>query len=72
MTVKANPMLDNKYNKLKLPSILALTESDNTKKHGIGYSTKEGWDALMGTLIKLELIKKPLETSSVFTTEFLK
>lgn len=72
LTIKANPMLDNKYNKLKLPAVLSLTESNDTKTHGIGYSSKEGWQDLMNALIKLDLLKKPLETSAVFTTEFLK
>jgi NitT/TauT family transport system substrate-binding protein len=72
LTVAANPTLDNKYNRLKLPAVLELTQSDDTKAHGIGYSTPEGWKALMNTMVSLELIKKPLDVEAVSTNEFLK
>jgi NitT/TauT family transport system substrate-binding protein len=72
LTVAANPMLDNKYNRLKLPAVLELTQSDDTKVHGIGYSTPDGWKALMDTMVSLELIKKPLDISAVSTNDFLK
>jgi NitT/TauT family transport system substrate-binding protein len=72
LTVAANPLLDNKYNRLKLPAVLQLTESADTKAHGIGYSTVEGWNSLMNTMVSLDLIKKPLEPGKVFTNEFLK
>jgi NitT/TauT family transport system substrate-binding protein len=72
LTVAANPTLDNKYNRLKLPAVLELTQSDDTKAHGIGYSTPEGWKALMNTMVSLDLIKKPLDLEAVSTNEFLK
>jgi NitT/TauT family transport system substrate-binding protein len=72
LTVKANPLLDNKYNKLKLPAVLTLTESEDTKKNGIGYSSKEGWEALVKTLVDLDLLKQPIDVSRVYTNEFLK
>jgi NitT/TauT family transport system substrate-binding protein len=72
LTVAANPTLDNKYNRLKLPAVLELTQGDDTKAHGIGYSTPEGWKALMNTMVSLELIKKPLDVEAVSTNEFLK
>jgi NitT/TauT family transport system substrate-binding protein len=72
LTVAANPTLDNKYNRLKLPAVLELTQSDDTKAHGIGYSTPEGWKALMNTMVSLDLIKKPLDLEAVSTNQFLK
>ena len=72
LTIAANPTLDNKYNKLKLPAVLELTDSADVTAHGIGYSSVEGWNALMNTMVRLDLIKKPLDPSAVFTNEFLK
>jgi NitT/TauT family transport system substrate-binding protein len=72
LTIKANPVLDNKYNKLKLPAVLTLTESADTKAHGLGYSSKEGWEALMKTLIELDLLKAPLDVSQVYSNDYLK
>jgi NitT/TauT family transport system substrate-binding protein len=71
LTVKAHPELDNKYNKLKLPAVLSLVDSADTKAHGIGYSSKEGWDSLIGTMIKLDLLRKPVDVSAVYTNSFL-
>jgi NitT/TauT family transport system substrate-binding protein len=72
LTVAAHPELDNKYNRMKLPAVLELTESEDTKAHGIGYSSTEGWSALMNTMVSLDLIKKPLDPHLVSTNEFLK
>jgi NitT/TauT family transport system substrate-binding protein len=72
LTIKANPLLDNAYNKLKLPAVLTLVDSADTAAHGLGYSSKEGWEGLMNTLVKLELLQKPLDVSTVYTNEFLK
>ncbi|MGE0737339.1 MAG: ABC transporter substrate-binding protein [Alphaproteobacteria bacterium] len=71
LVIKAQPSLDNKFNKLKLPAVLTLLDSEDTKKNGVGYSTKAGWDSLMKTLIDLELIKTPIDTDKVYTTKFL-
>jgi NitT/TauT family transport system substrate-binding protein len=72
LTVKANPVLNNKYNKLKLPAVLTLTESADTKAHGLGYSSKEGWEALVKTLVDLELLKAPMDVSQLYSNDFLK
>jgi NitT/TauT family transport system substrate-binding protein len=71
LTVKANPTLDNKYNQLKLPAVLTLTDSADVAAHGIGYSSRPGWEGLQKTLIDLELMKDPLNLDTVFTNQFL-
>jgi NitT/TauT family transport system substrate-binding protein len=71
LTVKANPTLDNKYNKMKLPAVLTLTDSEDVKAHGIGYSSKPGWETLQKTLIELDLMKEPVKLDGVFTNAFL-
>ncbi len=69
--IKAQPTLDNKFNKLKLPAVLTLLDSEETKKNGVGSSTKAGWESLQKTMIDLELIKTPVDIEKVYTTKFL-
>jgi NitT/TauT family transport system substrate-binding protein len=71
LTIKAQPTLDNTYNKLKLPLVLKLLDSNATAKAGIGASTKEGWEAMQQSMIKTGMIASPLDVSTVYTTEFL-
>jgi len=71
LVIKAQPTLDNKYNKLKLPAVLGLLDSEDTKKNGVGYSTQAGWESLQKTMIELELIKTPLDLTKVYSTKFL-
>ncbi|MGN6462592.1 MAG: ABC transporter substrate-binding protein [Pseudolabrys sp.] len=72
LTIKAHPQLDNTYNKLKLPAVLTLLDSPDTKANGLGYSTKQGWESMMETMVKLDLIKKPLDATTVFRADLLK
>jgi NitT/TauT family transport system substrate-binding protein len=70
--LKANPNVDPTYSKLKLPAVLGLTESEDTKKNGIGYSTKAGWEAMQRALIDMKLMEAPVDVTKAFTNEFLK
>ena len=70
--LKANPNVDPVYAKLKLPAVLGLTESDDTKKNGLGYSTKAGWEAMQRALIDMKLMDAPIDVTKVFTNEYLK
>ena len=70
--LKANPNVDPVYAKLKLPAVLGLTESEDTKKNGLGYSTKAGWEAMQRALIDMKLMDAPIDVMKVFTNEYLK
>ncbi|HEV8614576.1 MAG TPA: ABC transporter substrate-binding protein [Methylomirabilota bacterium] len=70
--LKANPNADPVYAKLKLPAVLGLTESEDTKKNGLGYSTKAGWETMQRALIDMKLMDAPIDVGNVFTNEFLK
>jgi NitT/TauT family transport system substrate-binding protein len=70
--LKANPQADPTYSKLKLPAVLSLTESEDTRKHGLGYSTRAGWEGMQKSLIDMALMDAPIDVTKVFTTEFLK
>jgi NitT/TauT family transport system substrate-binding protein len=70
--LKANPNVDPTYSKLKLPAVLSLTQTEDTKKNGIGFSTKAGWEAMQKALIDMKLMDAPMDVTKVFTNEFLK
>jgi NitT/TauT family transport system substrate-binding protein len=71
LTVKAQPTLDNKYNKLKLPAVLGLLDSPDTLKNGVGHSDRAGWEALQKALVAVDLLKEPVDLDKVYTTKFL-
>ena len=71
LTIKAQPTLDNKYNKLKLPAVLTLLDSPNTQKNGIGHSDRAGWESLQKALIDVELLKESVDLDKVYTNRFL-
>ena len=71
LTVKAQPTLDNKYNKLKLPALLTLLDSSDTQKNGIGHSDRAGWESLQKALVAADLLKEPVDLDKVYTNRFL-
>ena len=46
-----------------------LIESDDTKKHGLGYMSKKRWQELSLQLVDLGLIKKDIPAEDVFITQ---
>ncbi len=70
--LKDNPTVDPKYSALKLPEVLKLTQSEETAKNGIGYSTKEKWEDMQKALVDMGIMESPVDVSKVFTNEFLK
>jgi NitT/TauT family transport system substrate-binding protein len=70
--LKDNPAVDAQYNALKFPEVLKLTQSADSQSHGIGYTNKENWEAMQSALIEMELMKKPVDVTQVFTNDFLK
>jgi NitT/TauT family transport system substrate-binding protein len=71
LTVKAQPTLDNKYNKLKLPAVLTLLDSPDSQKNGIGHSDRAGWESLQKALVAADLLKEPVDLDKVYTNKFL-
>jgi NitT/TauT family transport system substrate-binding protein len=69
--LKDNPTVDAKYSELKLPEVLKLTQSDDTDKNGLGYSTKEKWEAMQKALVEMGIMPSPIDVSKVFTNQFL-
>jgi NitT/TauT family transport system substrate-binding protein len=70
--LKANPAADPAYSRLKLPAVLSLTDTADTRQHGIGYSTGAGWEGMQKALIDQKLMDSPVDVRKIFTNEFLK
>ena len=70
--LKQNPSVDAKYSALKLPIVLKMSQSDDTKKNGFGHSTLERWDSMQKSLISMGLMTDPVDISKIFTNDFLK
>lgn len=70
--LRQNPTIDRKYSALKLPVVLKMGQSPETKQHGFGYSTKERWEEMQRMLISMELMPTAVDVSKVATNEFLK
>lgn len=69
--LKANTNVDPVYAKLKLPAVLGLTDSEDTRKNGLGYSTRAGWETMQKALIDMKLMESPIDVGKVFTNEYL-
>lgn len=70
--LKANPTVDPKYSALKFPEVMKLTQTPDTEKNGIGYSSKEQWEAMQKALLEMGIMDKPVNVGVVFTNQFLK
>jgi len=72
MFLKANPTIDPKYSALKFPEVMKLTQTADTEKNGIGYSTKDKWEAMQKALLEMGIMDKNVDVANVFTDQFLK
>ncbi len=70
--LKENPTVDAKYSALKLPEVLKLTQTEDSKAHGMGYSTQANWESMQNALVEMGLMANKLDVSQVFTNDFLK
>ena len=73
-TLRRKPKAESSYlvyAKNSFPQVLELIDSPDTEKHELGWSTREGWEAMQSTLLSLKLIKKKINISEVFTNDFL-
>lgn len=70
--LKANPQADPVYSRLKLPAVLSLTDSEDTRKSGLGVSTRAGWEGMQKSLIDMGLMEAPIDVTRVFSNEYLK
>jgi NitT/TauT family transport system substrate-binding protein len=69
--LKANPTADRNYSSLILSEILKLSLNDDTLTNGLGHSTRENWDTMQRLLLDMGIVSTTVDTSKVFTNEFL-
>jgi NitT/TauT family transport system substrate-binding protein len=70
--LKSNPTVDPKYSALKFPEVMKLTQTEDTEKNGIGYSSKDKWEAMQKALLEMGIMDKGVDVANVFTNQFLK
>jgi NitT/TauT family transport system substrate-binding protein len=70
--LKENSTIDPRYSAMKLPEVLKLTQTDDTRRNGIGHSTKENWEAMQNALVDMGLMTTKLDVAQVFTNDFVK
>ena len=70
--LKANPNADPAYSKLKLPAVLSLTDTEGTRRNGLGWSGRAGWEGMQKALIDMGLMDAPIDVTKVFSNEYLR
>jgi len=70
--LKDNPTVDPKYSALKFPEVMKLTQTEDSEKNGIGYSTAEKWQAMQKALLDMGIMNNAVDVAKVFTNQFLK
>ncbi|WP_322802585.1 ABC transporter substrate-binding protein [Thermoflexus sp.] len=71
IVLKYAPQADRGHMRFMLETELKDAESEVTRAHGIGWQTREQWEALYEVLRRYHAITKPVEIDRVFTTALL-
>jgi ABC-type nitrate/sulfonate/bicarbonate transport system substrate-binding protein len=71
IVMKYAPQEDRAHQKFMLNTELDRAQTDLTKKNGIGWQTKEQWQALADLLLQYQVIKKPADVASVFSNDYV-
>ncbi|MER3400819.1 MAG: hypothetical protein C4313_06765 [Thermoflexus sp.] len=71
IVLKYAPQADRGHMRFMLETELRDAESPVTREHGLGWQTREQWQALYEVLRRYNAIAKPVEIDAVFTTALL-
>lgn len=71
IVLKYAPQADRGHMRFMLETELKDAESEVTRAHGLGWQTREQWEALYEVLRRYNAIAKPVEIDRVFTTALL-
>ncbi len=71
IVLKYAPQADRGHMRFMLETELKDAESEVTRTHGLGWQTREQWEALYEVLRRYNAIAKPVEIDRVFTTALL-
>ncbi len=67
----AGPETDRDHMRYMLETEWRDAQSEVTERYGLGWQTREQWQALHDMLLKYNALAKPVNVDEVFTTEFL-
>jgi len=71
IVMKFAPQEDRAHQKSMLNTEMDRALTDLTKKNGVGWQTKEQWQALADLLLQYQVLKKPADVASVFTNDYV-
>ena len=72
IVMKYAPQEDREHQRFMLNTELDRAKTDATKKNGIGWQTREQWQAMADMLLQFQVLKKPADVPSVFSDVALK
>jgi ABC-type nitrate/sulfonate/bicarbonate transport system substrate-binding protein len=72
IVMKYAPQEDRDHQRFMMNTELDRAITDQTRKNGIGWQTREQWQSFHDTLLEFKAIQKPVDVSSIYTDESLK
>jgi ABC-type nitrate/sulfonate/bicarbonate transport system substrate-binding protein len=72
IVMKFAPQEDREHQRFMLNTELDRSLTDQTKKNGIGWQTREQWQGLADMLLQFQVLKKPADVPNVFSDVALK
>ena len=72
IVMKYAPQEERDHQRFMLNTELERALTESTRKNGIGWQTKEQWQAFHDTLVEYKTLQKSLDVSAVFTDQFLR
>ena len=72
IVMKYAPQEDREHQRFMLNTELDRALTGLAKENGVGWQTKEQWQALQDSLLEFKAVDKPVDVSKAFTDQFLK
>jgi ABC-type nitrate/sulfonate/bicarbonate transport system substrate-binding protein len=72
IVLKFAPQQDREHQRYMMNTELERATTDLTRRNGLGWQTREQWQALHDTLLEFKTINKPVDLSRVFSDEFVR
>jgi ABC-type nitrate/sulfonate/bicarbonate transport system substrate-binding protein len=72
IVMKYAPQEEREHQRFMLNAELDRAQTSQTRANGLGWQTREQWQALADLLLEHKVIEQPVDVSRLFTDEFLK
>jgi ABC-type nitrate/sulfonate/bicarbonate transport system substrate-binding protein len=72
IVMKYAPQEEREHQRFMLNAELDRAQTPQTRANGLGWQTREQWQALADLLLEHKVIEQPVDVSRLFTDEFLK